>query len=50
MPVRRPFDGLLGHITVLGEEAVADAEAKILCNAVILAEPASAFIEAWYEF
>ncbi len=47
--VQRPFDDLLGHSAVLGEEVVADAAGRILCNAVILAEPGAPFLRAWHE-
>jgi hypothetical protein len=47
--VHRPFDDLLGNSAVLGEEVVQDAAGRILCNAVILAEPGAPFLRAWYE-
>jgi len=49
MFVHRSFDDLLGHSVVLGEEMVADAAGRILCNAVILAQPAAPFLRAWRE-
>lgn len=47
MVVVRPFDDLLCHSAVLGEEAVADSAGRILCNAVILAEAGAPFLQRW---
>jgi hypothetical protein len=45
--VQRSFDDLLNHATVLGQEGV-NAEFG-LANAVMLAEPRSAFLRRWVE-
>ncbi len=45
--VRKPFDDLLAHSTVLGRQVVGGNE-QGLCNAVMLAEPQAPFLQRWY--
>jgi hypothetical protein len=45
--VHRSFDPLLGHPAVLGEERI-DGAVVGLCNAIILAEAGSAFLQRWH--
>lgn len=44
--VHRSFDDLLGHRVVIGQEGPGKVP-KVLCNAVILAEPDAPFLRRW---
>lgn len=49
----RPLDALLHHRTVLGQQSSVGPDGALrhegLCNAVILAEPGAAFLDAWWD-